>query len=245
MKTNPHQFLLMAALVLSQLPASGQESAPAQQSPPGEQSSPVDSDRHASSSGYHKKFNDAGEWAKKFDDPERDKWQKPQEVIRALKINAEDKIADLGAGTGYFAFRIARECPKAIIYAADVEPDMVRYLKKKSREQKLDNVVAVETPANELVLPAKVNLVIVVDTYHHIDDRVSYFKKLKELLLPGGRLAIVDFTKASPMGPPVEHRIGKEKVTAELGESGFDLNDDLDLLPNQHFLIFRIKPVVE
>jgi len=105
--------------------------------------------------------------------------------------------------------------------------------------------MAVETPAAELVLPAKINLVIIVNTYHHIDDRIRYFKKLKDLLLPGGRLAIVDFTKASTMGPPVEHRISKDQVEAELNEAGFDLSEDLDLLPNQHFLVFKVKTMME
>lgn len=224
-----NKFLFLALLALCQFPAIGQESTTA------------DSDKKTTSPGYHKKFDNPEDWAKVWDNPERDKWQKPQEVITALKIKPEDRVADIGAGTGYFTFRIARSYPKVTIYAADVEPDMIKYLKEKAKQGSFANVVAVEIPAREPLLPEKVNLVIVVNTYHHIDDRIQYFKKLKDSLLPDGRLAIVDFTEASPMGPPAEHRISKDKVKAELDEAGYDLSEELDLLPNQHFLIFQLS----
>lgn len=194
------------------------------------------------SMGYHKKFDNAENWTKIFDDPERDKWQKPAEVIKALKLKPEDKVADLGAGTGYFSFRIAKEYPKVTVYAVDVEPDMVKYVKKKAGENAVANVIALQTPSDELVLPEKVNLVLIVDTYHHIDHRINYFKKLQEKLLPRGRIAIIDYTPSSPMGPPAEHRISKEKVQSELKDAGYELVEDLDLLPNQHFLLFDVRP---
>jgi ubiquinone/menaquinone biosynthesis C-methylase UbiE len=200
-----------------------------------------DADKDMDHHGYHKSFKDVEKYADKFDNENRDKWQRPQEVINALKIGAQDKIVDLGAGTGYFAFRIARAYPEATVYAADCESNMVKYLKKHAKEDNVANLLPVKTPTEKLVLPAKVNLVLVVNTYHHIDDRVCYFHDVRKLMLPGAKLVIIDFTRASAMGPPAEHRVSREKVKSELKEAGFALTDDLKLLPNQHFLIFQCK----
>ncbi len=189
--------------------------------------------------GYHRSFDDAEKWVKKFDDPARDKWQKPNEVINALKIGATDKIADIGAGTGYFSLRIAQAYPTATIYAADSEPSMFEYLKKQTEKKSLRNHAPVKVPADKADLPSMINLVLIVDTYHHIDDRVSYFDALRKQLLPNGRVAIIDFTAESPEGPPPEHRISKMGVQDEMRKAGYTLDQDISLLPYQYFVIFR------
>ncbi|SRR5579875_32715 len=194
---------------------------------------------HASKQGYHHSFADAQQWVKKFDDPTRAKWQKPDEVIKVLNIGATDKIADIGAGTGYFSLRIAKAYPNTTVYAADVEPSMIAYLKAQTKKESLPNHVPVKVLANKAKLPSKVNLVMVVDTYHHIDDRVAYFDALRKQLLPNGRVAIIDFTAESPEGPPPEHRISKADLEDEMEKAGFSLNQDISLLPYQYFLIFK------
>jgi len=194
---------------------------------------------HIGKEGYHKSFAGAEKWVKKFDDPARDKWQMPKEVIAALKIAKDDKIADIGAGTGYFSLRIARAYPGTTVYAADVEPDMITYLKQQATKQDLSNHKAVLLPADKPSLPAKVNLVLVVDTYHHISQRISYFADLKKHLMPDARVAIIDFTAKSPEGPPPEHRLSKAELTAEMKEAGYEMSEDVELLPYQYFLVFK------
>lgn len=194
---------------------------------------------HHSKHGYHHSFSDIEASIKRFDDPQRTIWQKPDDVVKVLKLNSNDSIVDIGAGTGYFSLRMAKACLGCTVYAADVEPSMIEYLKEQSQKQGLSNHKAVLIPTNKAKLPAKVDLVLVVNTYHHIDDRIKYFHGLQKLLNPSGRIAIIDFTHDSPEGPPAEHRISKESLEAEMKKAGFTLNQDIDLLPYQYFLVFK------
>lgn len=190
--------------------------------------------------GYHRKFNDAKHWTKVFDDPERDKWQLPEKVVEALNIRPKDVVADIGAGTGYFAFRIAKAQPAAKVYAADVEKDMLEFLAAESKRQNSKNVIPFEIKTTKPELPEKISVVLVVDTFHHIDSRVQYFKDLKSSLAKNCRIVIIDFTDKSPVGPPQDHRIDKKEVIAELEEAGFRLSKEHDFLPNQYFLEFAL-----
>jgi SAM-dependent methyltransferase len=193
----------------------------------------------ASDGAFHRRFDDAEKWAKEFDKPERDGWQKPEEIIDALHLARAASVADVGAGTGYFSVKIAKRIPDGKMFAADVESDMVRYLGERAGREHISNLLPVQSSADAANLPAPVDLVLVVDTYHHIGHRIDYFAKLKSSLRPGARLAIVDFRVASPIGPPVEHRISPEKVREELAEAGFTLVENYDFLPRQYFLVFK------
>ena len=192
----------------------------------------------ASDGAFHRRFEDAEKWAKEFDDPARDAWQKPEEILDALHLKRISLVADIGAGTGYFSVRIARRIPEGKIFAADVEPDMVRYLGERAQHDHLINLVPVQANADAANLPEPVDVVLVVDTYHHIGNRTQYFAKLKSSLRPKGRLAIVDFKADSPSGPPPQYRISPETVTEELNAAGYSLIETLQFLPRQYFLIF-------
>lgn len=184
-------------------------------------------------------FSDAEKWAHVFDDPARDEWQKPHEVIQALGLKPDAVVADLGAGTGYFAARLANMLRGAgRVYAADLEPDMVKHLAKRAKEERLPNLVPVQATPRDARLPAKVDLVLLVDVYHHIDDRERYFARLKRSLKPGGRLAVIDFRLDSPEGPPKEARIAPDEVKAELAKAGYSFVEEHGFLPRQYFLIF-------
>jgi len=184
-------------------------------------------------------FRDAERWARVFDDPARDAWQKPQEVIRALALAPDTVVADIGAGTGYFAVRLARAVPKGRVLAVDVEADMVRYLAERAKREELQNLAVVQGTPDDARLPEKVDLVLLVDTYHHIEDREAYFRKLRGSLAPAGRLAIIDFRLDSPLGPPRATRIEPKQVVRELETAGYALAEEHDFLPNQYFLVFR------
>jgi ubiquinone/menaquinone biosynthesis C-methylase UbiE len=186
-------------------------------------------------------FDNAEQWAREFDDPSREAWQQPGRVIGALGLEPGQSVADIGAGTGYFSVRLARAAAAPTVYAVDIEPSMVAYLKARAAKEGLTNLHAVQATAEGPNLPAPVDTILIVDTFHHIPDRVAYFTALKRSLKAGGTLAIVDFRKDSPSGPPVEFRFTPEQISSELAQAGFALAEQHEFLPRQLFLLYRVK----
>ena len=184
-------------------------------------------------------FGGAEKWAQEFDDPKRDAWQKPHEVIQALALKPGAVIADIGSGTGYFSVRLAHRIPKGRVYGVDIEPDMVKYLAERAKRDGLKNLIAVTGAPGDPLLPEKVDLILMVDTFHHIEDRDRYFRTLHNSLKPGGRIAIIDFRMDSLDGPPKSARSTPEGVKAELNRAGYTLVQEHAFLPNQYFLIFQ------
>ena len=184
-------------------------------------------------------FGDAEKWSRVFDDPERDEWQKPHQVVSALKLSSNAAVADIGAGTGYFSARLANMLKQGRVYAVDIEPGMVKHLAERAKRENLANMIPVTGTPGDPGLPAKVDLILFVDVYHHIDAREPYFRKMGAALKPGGRIAIIDFKLDSPEGPPKEARIAPERVEAELANAGFALAEEHGFLPRQYFLVFR------
>jgi len=184
-------------------------------------------------------FGGAERWAQVFDDPARDAVQKPHEVIQALALKPDALVADIGAGTGYFSVRIAHFVPRGRVYGVDVEPDMVKYLHERVQREKLGNVSAIVAAPDDPRLPEKVDLILMVDVFHHIGNRVRYLKLLRASLKPGGRIAIVDFRMDSPQGPPKSARITPEALGKEFNEAGYALRQEHAFLPNQYFLVFE------
>lgn len=191
--------------------------------------------------GHHHSFDNAETWAKEFDDPARDAWQKPDEILDALQLARTARVADIGAGTGYFSVRIAHRVPDGKVFAVDIEPDMLRYLTERAHREHLHVLQPVRARADSPDLPEPVDVALLVDTYHHIDDRVAYFARFKSSLREGGRLAIVDFKADAPEGPPPQYRLPPEKVTAELEQAGYALVATHGFLPRQYFLVFGKK----
>jgi predicted methyltransferase len=184
-------------------------------------------------------FGGAEQWAQIFDDPKRDAWQKPHEVIQALALKPDAVIADIGSGTGYFSVRFANMTPKGRVYGVDTEPDMVKFLAERAKREGLKNVTAVTGTPDDPRLPEKVDLIILVDVYHHVGDRERYFRQLQNSLKPGGRLAVIDFRMDSPVGPPQSARIAPGRVKDELKRAGYTLAQEHAFLPNQYFLVFQ------
>lgn len=188
-------------------------------------------------------FKSPEEWAKRFDDPARDAWQKPDAVLGHLKYSSNSKVADIGAGTGYFAVRIAPHVPVGKVYAIDVEPSMVEYTQKRAATMGLNNVVGVVAAPDDPRLPEPVEIVLVVDTYHHLADRAAYFRKVKDKLLPGGRVVIVDY-KPDPEipGPPQALRLPADTIVSEMAEAGYTVTTRSEgALPRQYLLIFEAR----
>ncbi len=187
---------------------------------------------------HHHGFTDADKWARVFDDPARDAWQKPHEVILALALKPDAVVADIGAGTGYFSVRLANMLPQGTVYAEDVEPDMVKHLGARAQTDKLPNLKAVAGAFDDPKLPSKVDLALLVDVYHHIDQREVFFKRLRAALKDGGRVAIIDYTAESPDGPPKAMRIPAKTVKAEMAQAGFVVQAEHTFLPKQFFIVF-------
>lgn len=188
-----------------------------------------------------KRFTDPEALAKSFDNPERAAWQMPDRVIADLELQPGQRVADIGAGTGYFSVRLARAAAKPTVYAVDIEDTMLAYLAKRAGEEGLGKVKTILAAPDNPKLQEPVDMVLVVNTYHHIADRLAYFRKVRAGIRPGGKLAIVDWKKGAPMGPADEYRFTPEEIRNELAAAGFRFVRQHDYLPNQNYLIFRAE----
>ncbi|MBL8621406.1 MAG: methyltransferase domain-containing protein [Myxococcales bacterium] len=209
---------------------------------------PADHAAHAGHHGHHADhaahdFADAAHWATVFDDPARDAWQKPDEVVALLAPGPGQIVADIGAGTGYFERYLTRAVGGAgKILALDSEPAMVAYIAQRATAELWSNVVAQVVTADDPGLPtAGVDRVLIVDTWHHLPDRARYAARLAAALRPGGTLAVVDFTRDAPMGPPVEARLDAATVAAELTAAGLTARIADESLPHQ-YVVLATKP---
>jgi len=191
-------------------------------------------------------FEDVEHWSRIFDDPARDAWQKPAELVAALALAAGATVADVGAGTGYFSRHLSEAAgPDGAVLAADTEPALVGHLRRRAEQERLANVVPILASPDNPRLPAGAcDVVLIVNTWHHIDDRVAYAHRLAAALKPTGRVVIVDFHKRElPVGPPLDHKLAREQVIDEMTQSGYRLTDEPDVLPYQYVLSFtRTEP---
>jgi arsenite methyltransferase len=192
----------------------------------------------------HQLHQDSKAYIAMLDDPKRDAYQKPHEVLTALKLKEGEVIADIGAGSGYFTFRLAHHIGDAgRVYAVDVSPEMIVHLNRRIRDLQLKNVVTIlAAPDDPLLADASVDRFFICDTWHHIENHPSYLALLKKMLKPGGQAVMVDFKKAeSPVGPPMEMRIDRADLVKEMEKNGFRLEAEHTFLPYQYFLVFKVK----
>lgn len=184
-------------------------------------------------------FRGIEQWLKRLENPEREKSQHPDQVIAHLGLQPNDVVADIGAGTGYFALRIADAYPQVRVVAADPQQEMIDYLTSQVQQRNLANLEPVRIDPARPELPVRANLALLVNTLHHINDRVAYLRHLNTSMAPGARIAVIDYTIEAPEGPPADHRIPKEAVRDELMQAGYALELDLKFLRDQYFLIFK------
>jgi ubiquinone/menaquinone biosynthesis C-methylase UbiE len=189
----------------------------------------------------HKLHQDSKAYIAMLDDPARDAYQKPHEVLTALGLEEGERIADIGAGSGYFSLRFARHVgARGQVLAVDINPDMIVHLNRAVRDAALDNVRTIlALPDDPLLAAASVDRVFICETWHHIGNHPQYLAQLKKVLKPGGQVVIIDFHK-TPMtvGPPAEMRLAREDVVREFEQNGFRLAKEHAFLPYQYFLVF-------
>ena len=189
----------------------------------------------------HKLHQDPRAYIASLEDPARDAYQKSHEVVMALSLKEGERIADIGAGSGYFSLRFAQHVGAAgRVFAVDISPDMVVHLNKRVRDAGVDNVRTILALPDDPLLPkASVDRVFICDTWHHIADHPRYFGVLKTILKAGGQVVIIDFQKKdSPVGAPMEMRLAREDVVREFEQNGFRLAKEHTFLPYQYFLVF-------
>jgi ubiquinone/menaquinone biosynthesis C-methylase UbiE len=173
-------------------------------------------------------------------------WQLPDRVLESLDIQAGDRVADIGAGDGYFTFRLARAVgPLGKVFAVEVDDGLVAELERDAREAGHNNVVVVRGEYHDPLLPdGEIDLVLLCNSYHHIEDRVAYFNRLHGDLAPDARVAVVDMKAGllfRLLGPP-GHWTAVETMTEEMAGASYTLDRRFDFLPVQNFAVFRPTP---
>ena len=198
---------------------------------------------HKEGRGAH--YADPGAMIAKFEASDRDAWQMPDRVVRALPIPGKDAVlADIGAGSGYFTRRLAAEVPAGKVYAVEVEAEFERYIRENREAWGQPNIVPHLAHYEDPMLPTGAfDLVFTADTYSYLPDRPTYFKRVHHALKPGGHLAIVDVRPdAKPPSeavPAPERRVPRDQVVREVEAAGFRLVREETFLPHQYFLIFQ------
>jgi ubiquinone/menaquinone biosynthesis C-methylase UbiE len=196
-------------------------------------------DRHA----MHALHRDSKAYIAMLEDPKRDAYQKPHEVITALELNPGEVIADIGAGSGYFSFRLAQHLGSGRVYAVDINPEMVLHMNRRIRDMAMTNITTIlAQPDDPLLADGSLDRIFICDVWHHIENQAQYLAKLKKMLRPGGQLVMIDFQKRElPVGPPLEMKIAREDLVRQLEEAGFRLAKEHTFLPYQYFLVFKTK----
>jgi ubiquinone/menaquinone biosynthesis C-methylase UbiE len=181
------------------------------------------------------------EYIKALEDPARDEWQQPQRVMESLELKPGLAIADLGAGSGYFTLPLARATgPTGKVYAVDIDSNLLEHIARRAKEERLSNIQTVlAKPDDPKLEPSSIDLILISDTLHHIENRGAYYPLLARALKPGGRLVNIDFEKRQlPVGPPVAMKIAKRDMVQEAEVAGFHLVKEFKFLNYQYFLVF-------
>lgn len=177
-----------------------------------------------------------------MNDLSRDAWQRPKEVVEQLAITPGSRVADLGAGGGYFTWYLAEAVgPQGTVYAVDIDETGLNLIAKSSAARKVTNVKLIRALAHDAKLPEAVDLVFSCDTYHHMTDRVAYFQKLALSLTTNGRVAILDLHPHGFFSGFLGHGTAKEDVRREMEAAGYRHEGDFNVVDSQHFQVFARK----
>lgn len=174
--------------------------------------------------------------------PDRDQWQSPDKIMDALGVGEGVVVADLGAGSGWFTIWLAgRVGPNGVVYAEDIQRQMIDSITRRVERLGLKNVRTVLGTANDPRLPAAaIDAVLIVDSYHEMEQPVALLKNVARALKPAGRIGIVNFTKSGGgPGPEIEDRVDPERVIADARAAGLALQSRPAFLKYQYMLVFE------
>ncbi len=191
----------------------------------------------------HRLHHDSKAYIAMLEDPARDAYQKPREVMAALDVKPGEVIADVGSGSGYFTLRLAAQVGgSGRVYAVEIDPEMVRHLNRRVRDAGLSNVHVLLADPDDPLLPEPVDRFLIVDTWHHVGAQARYLALMHKLLKPGGQVVMIDFQKKElPLGPPMAMKISREDLIDEMEANRFRLVKEHRFLPYQYFLVFEPK----
>ncbi len=188
------------------------------------------------------RFSDIEKWLSIFEGDKRDEYQKPEVVVKSMNLKPGNVVADIGAGTGYFTRRFAvavGQNGKAL--GLDIEKSMVNHMNEEAKKMGLNNYEARVVKTDDPELPANsVDVIFLCNTYHHIENRVDYFRNVSRSLKNNGRIIIVDYYKNSDFGPPRDYKLAKEVVMKEMDLAGYSLLQYLKILPEQYYLEYGL-----
>lgn len=220
-------------------PANGHEHASPSSSSEGEHEEGATAE-HAEGHGRHHGFEDPEKHAEEWNAEERDAWQKPEAVIELMGVEPGDTVVDLGTGTGYFLPHLSRAVgPDGRVLALDVSEKMLEYVDSEMRPELPHDhletrLVERDDPGLE---PESVDHILMVNTWHHVKDRVTYAEKLYAGLEPGGSFVDVDYTMETDRGPPKKIRLTPDEVVEELESAGFEAEVLEESLPEQYVVV--------
>jgi SAM-dependent methyltransferase len=173
--------------------------------------------------------------------PDRDRWQRPDQVMDALAIAEASVVADVGAGSGFFTIRLARRVgPNGLVYAQDVQQEMYTAISRRVQREGLTNVRPILGTETDSRLPLRMmDAVLIVDAYHEAKDGAALLSSVARSIKPQGRIGVIDFKlDGLGPGPPLEERVDPDTVVEEAGRAGLRLIQQESFLPFQYFLIF-------
>jgi arsenite methyltransferase len=172
---------------------------------------------------------------------DRDRWQQRDRVIQSLEIRPGDRVADIGSGSGYFVFSLAKAVgPNGKVYAVDVDPAMNDLVAERAKKEGAANVEVILAKPDDPNLPsAGIDLIFSSNTYHHLDNRISYLASLRKYLRPNGRIAIIEFDRDGWLPSVWKHYTPSELIKREMEQAGYSLQQEFDFLDRQSFLIFE------
>jgi ubiquinone/menaquinone biosynthesis C-methylase UbiE len=195
---------------------------------------------HGTSANEYMHQSSMDDLVERFESPERDAYQMPEQVLNTLGDLKGKTIMDIGAGSGYFSVQLAKHAGQVI--AADVSKEFQEFLKQRIKKENINNISLRLLPFDSPELKdGEVDMVFISNTYHHIDHRPRYFSMVKKGIKSGGSLVIIDYVKSDiPVGPPTEHKVSIDQIIAELKKAGFTTFDiDVNLLPYQFIITAR------
>ncbi|MEM8831344.1 MAG: class I SAM-dependent methyltransferase [Cyanobacteria bacterium P01_G01_bin.19] len=176
--------------------------------------------------------------------PSRETEEQPDKTVEQLELENDDVVADIGAGSGYFSFRIAKNVPKGKVYAVDIQPEMLDAIAYLKQENNIDNVETILGKEDNPNLPGEsIDLAFMVDAYHEFAYPREMMEGIVKALKPGGRVVLLEYRKENPMImiKPL-HKMTQKQVKKELKAVGLKWQTTKEFLPEQHFLVFS-KPV--
>jgi ubiquinone/menaquinone biosynthesis C-methylase UbiE len=176
--------------------------------------------------------------------PEREDEEAPSKALDALDLKPGMVVADIGAGSGYYSSRIAKRVgPTGRVYATDIQPGMIALLERRIKSEGLTNVTTVlGGPDDPKLPPQSIDLAIMVDVYHELQEPQIFLQRLKGTFKPGGRLVLLEFRKEDPKVPILEvHKMSVDEVRQEMEAEGFVIDKVIETLPWQHIIVMKVK----